>query len=81
MPVLAGPAMESVYAVTAVDGASVTTLPTVPVTDHFPTVVVVLDGSVMVCATVLVEASSPKVFAPVIVNVDVPVVPPIVSLL
>ena len=73
--------MERVYAVAAVDGANVTTLPAVPVTDHLPIVVVVDDGNVMVCATVLVEASSPNVFAPVMVSVDVPVVPPMVSLL
>ena len=58
----------------------VTTLPAVPVTDHFPKVCTAVPNSI-VCATVLVEASSPKVLLPVIVSVDVPVVPPMVNLL
>ena len=73
--------MERLKGVPAELELTVTTLPTVPVTAHFPIVVVVLDGNVIVCATVLVEASSPNVFAPLIVSVDVPVVPPMVSLL
>ena len=57
-----------------------TTLPTVPVTVHLPKVCVVVP-SAMVWATVLVDASSVNWLSPVIVRVDVPVVPPMVSLL
>ena len=81
MPVLAGPAMERVYADAAVAGPTVTTLPAVPVTDHLPIVCVLLEENSMVWATVLVDANSPKVLEFWIVNVDVPVVPPTVSLL
>ena len=81
MPLLAGPAIDRVKAVAAVLELTVTTFPTVPVTAHLPTVVVVLEENVMVCATVLVEASSPNVLLPVMVNVDVPVAPPMVNLL
>lgn len=56
--------MKSVYVVAAVDGASVTTLPTVPVTDHLPIVCVTFELKIIVCATVLVDASSPNVFPP-----------------
>ena len=81
MPLFAGPAMERVNAVAAVPELTVTTLPAVPVMAHLPIVVVVLAVNVMVCATVLVEASSPNVFGSTINSVDVPVVPPTVSLL
>jgi len=58
----------------------VTTLPAVPVTVHLPKVWVVLPRA-MVWATVLVEASSVNWLLPVMVRVEVPVVPPMVSLL
>ena len=59
---------------------SVTTLPDVPVTLHFPKVWVVVPRA-MVWATVLVEASSVNWLLPPMLNVDVPVAPPMVSLL
>ena len=59
---------------------SVTTLPTVPVTVQAPKVCVV-DPSEIVWATVLVLASSVNWLLPLMVRVDVPVAPPMVSLL
>lgn len=59
----------------------VTTFPEVPVTNHLPITGILLTPKSMVCATVLVEANSPIRGLPIIVVVDVPVVPPIVSLL
>ena len=59
---------------------NVTTLPDVPVIVHV-SMVPWLELRVMVCATVLSEASSLKEFAPPIVSVEVPVAPPMVSLL
>ena len=59
---------------------SVTTLPDVPVTVHLPKVCVVLPRA-MVWATVLVLASSVNWLLPVMVRVEMPVVPPMVSLL
>jgi hypothetical protein len=81
MPLLAGPAIEIVYADAVTPGEIVTTLPTVPVTDHLPMFVVVAEGNKIVWATVLVEANSPNVLVPLMVVVDVPVAPPIVNLL
>ena len=59
---------------------SVTTLPAVPVTLHLPKVWIVVPRA-MVWATVLVEASSANWLLPEIVSVEVPVAPPMVSLL
>jgi hypothetical protein len=59
---------------------SVTTLPAVPVTVHLPKVWVVVPRA-MVWATVLVEASSVNWLLLEIVSVEVPVAPPMVSLL
>lgn len=63
------------------DDCNVTTFPAVPVIVHAPTVCVDEPANIMVCATVFVLASSVKVFMFDIVNADVPVAPPIVSLL
>jgi hypothetical protein len=59
---------------------SVTTFPEVPVTDHVPIKVPRLPVSVIVCATVFVDASSATLalFRP---SVLMPVAPPMVSLL
>jgi hypothetical protein len=59
------------------DTPRVTTLPDVPVTDHVVIVVVVLGSNSIVCATVFVLANVVKVFDPVKVVVEMPVVPPI----
>lgn len=60
--------------------STVTTLPTVPVMLHVP-IVVPLEEKRTVWETVFVDASSVIEGAPLIVVADVPVVPPIVSLL
>lgn len=74
------PALESVKAEEDVE-PNVTILPAVPPIDHVVTVVVVPAVKVIVWATVLVLANSLNVLLPVKVSVEVPVVPPIVSLL
>ena len=58
----------------------VTTLPAVPDTVQAPKVCVVVPRAI-VWATVLVEASSVNWLLPLMVRVDVPVAPPMVSLL
>ena len=70
----------NVRRVPAVALSTVTTLPAVPVMLHV-SIVPWLAFKRTVCATVLVEASSVKELFPVIVVTDVPVAPPMVSLL
>jgi hypothetical protein len=61
MPEVAGPIILRVNGLAPTDDLTVTTLPNVPVTDHFPTPYVLVEKNRIVCALVFVDDISAKV--------------------